>query len=158
RLGEVYQKRFDKPVSIKRGVTPCRKSARPSPFAMLSVGPSHACAWLGRASFAVDIEAEMLTGNFSIFAVVPNTLDGRVDTLLDGSVLLAESDPHTRTQNLQIFGHIAFQVATGLALIGLQECLKSDPVGLRRIDPACGEILIGLVLGLILLDLGGIGE
>ena len=42
--------------------------------------------------------------------------------------------------------------------IRFQESVERDGVGLGSVDPTGGEVLIDLVLGLVLLDLGGLGE
>ncbi len=109
-------------------------------------------------SAAVDVEGEILLGDLVVFAVVADRLDGGVDAVLDGGVLLAQAGADARSEDFEIFGDDALEVAAGLALVGLQEGVERDGIGLRGVDAAGGEILVRLVLGLVFLDLGGLGE
>jgi hypothetical protein len=70
---------------------------------------------------------------------------------------LRRPDAHAKTQNRRIIGHGALHLAAGRAFRRGKEGIQRDAVGLRRVDPACDQVLIRLILRLVGLDLGGTG-
>src|SRR5690625_4187360 len=103
---------------------------------------------------AIDVEVEISVADFLVFAVLANALDRRVDLLQQSGVALADASADAGPENVLVRGDRALALAAGLALIGFQEIVDPDRIGLGRIDAACHQILIGLVLRLVFPDFG----
>ena len=74
---------------------------------------------------------------------------------LQRGVVLAHAGADAGAEHLEVRRDHALEVAAGLAGVGFQESVERDRVGLGGVDATGGQILVGLVLRLVFLDLGG---
>src|SRR4051812_3510228 len=103
---------------------------------------------------AVNVEIEVFLRDLVIFAVGADRLDAGVDLLFQIGVFLAHPGADARSEHFVVRGHHALEIAAGLTLVGLEELLERDGIGLYRVEAARGEVVVSFVLRLVFLDLG----
>jgi hypothetical protein len=100
---------------------------------------------------AVNVEVEVLLGELFIGAVGTDCSDGGVDLFFQLIFALAQANAHAGAENGRIISHIAL-VFAARTCVRFQERIKCDSVCLDGVDTTGGQILVGFVLCLVLLD------
>ncbi len=106
-----------------------------------------------RISAAVDIEGEVFLRDFVVLAAFAYGFDGGVEPVLQLGSPWRRPTPTPLPRMAGSSATLPFCLAAGLAGVRREERFKGNGIRLDSINASSGEILIGLVLGLVFLDL-----